>query len=256
VSNHSSSSRACEHFGLSVTRYRPIELTRALEFDRILEDLKVLRYRVVWVDLQQPTAFGGKQRYGNILQRLRTVLMTAIRNDVPVIMASNRLDAWHQPQLEDLTRQCSLTLSKHRWCSLDITVNSRGHPSSVMHRVASKPAFRDTPCRCEPTAEHVNDLAERSCTAQSRSDAEELFVQKMLTRATLLPAGRPAAAARSKSQTDGSVHMKQHVEQQNRAEDAYQVTVPEFVDPVHVETAHETRTALLDHDVHSVHVAT
>ncbi|CAK9013617.1 S-adenosylmethionine synthase 2 (AdoMet synthase 2) (Methionine adenosyltransferase 2) (MAT 2), partial [Durusdinium trenchii] len=177
--------------------------------------------------------------------------MTAIRNDVPVIMASNRLDAWHQPQLEDLTRQCSLTLSKHRWCSLDITVNSRGHPSSVMHRVASKPAFRDTPCRCEPTAEHVNDLAERSCTAQSRSDAEELFVQKMLTRATLLPAGRPAAAARSKSQTDGSVHMKQHVEQQNRAEDAYQVTVPEFVDPVHVETAHETRTALLDHDVHS-----
>ena len=177
--------------------------------------------------------------------------MTAIRNDVPVIMASNRLDAWHQPQLEDLTRQCSLTLSKYRWCSLDITVNSRGRPSSVMHRVASKPAFRDTPCRCEPTAEHVNDLAERSCTAQSRSDAEELFVQKMLTRATLLPAGRPAAAARSKSQTDGSVHMKQHVEQQNRAEDAYQVTVPEFVDPVHVETAHETRTALLDHDVHS-----
>jgi hypothetical protein len=40
ISNHSSSIAACHSLDKEASRFRPLELLRALEFDRIIEDIK------------------------------------------------------------------------------------------------------------------------------------------------------------------------------------------------------------------------
>lgn len=188
-----------------VTRLRPLELLRGLEFDRLLEDVKLSRYDIVWIDLQVPQTFGGRTRYTSIMQRIRTLLITAHRHDVQIYVASTRLDAWHTPQLEEIIERCELHVSKHRWCAMNIQANGRSLPSAVTHRIASRPGLVDTPCICSATTEHINDIADAGeTTSQRRSQAEEDFVTKVITEAALISGQSYLSETGPKSQADST----------------------------------------------------
>ena len=178
-----------------------MELTRGAEFDRLVEDLKQLRYVFVWLDLQMPKVFCGQPRYSQVLERLRTVLMTAKRNSIPIFVASNRHDAWETDKVQHLVQLCGLQESRHQWCALGINATLSSDKSSVVHRIASLPALQDTPCRCPPDIPHVNEVALiKQISAHRRGEAEQQFVQCMI--ATALPQATRELELESKNPAD------------------------------------------------------
>ena len=139
-----------------------------------------------------PNAFCGRPKYNQVCERLRTVLMTAKRNSVPVFVASNRLDAWETDKVRHLVQTCGLHVSRHHWCTLNIKAMLSPHKSAVVHRIASLPALQNTPCRCSQDVPHVNDVAlQKEVTSHRRGEAEQQFVRCMLQTALTQATAEP-----------------------------------------------------------------
>ena len=180
-----------------------MELLRALEFDRIVEDIKIGKYVATWIDWQMPKAFCGANRLGQVTQKLRALVTISQRYDVTALISTNRVDAWQLPQLLELRSKCKLHESKHRWCALGIKAGNQMEPSAVIHRIASSCPISDTPCRCSLATEHVYDVATGTASAtHSRSAAEQAFVMFLLK--TALQPRHAVVAEESKNLADSA----------------------------------------------------
>ena len=198
ISNHSSAVRACQRLELQAIRIRPIEITRSLEFDRVLEDIQQQHYALVWIDLQMLKIFCGLPRYAEVMARIQTVVMTARRNSVDVFLASHRQDAWETLKVQHLVQSCGLVESCHRWCILGISASASAAKSAAVHRIASLPGVKDTPCTCPENTTHINELAlDRETTSHRRGLAEEQFVEHILTTALSWAPAEPGVESKN-----------------------------------------------------------
>ena len=175
MSVHIASALAFEELGFSTCRVRPAELTRG-GFDLVLESLKNGAFGVLWVDMNTPRIFAKSvKEFLHVCQRLRILLTTAARVDVPICLASSNSGVLNMQAFQDLISLVDLEVTHHNWCAFGIKASSCGASSSVVHRCASDWPLTDTPCACDPSVEHVNNLALRevTCTSYQRQKAEK-----------------------------------------------------------------------------------
>ena len=175
MSVHIASALAFEELGFSTCRVRPAELTRG-GFDLVLESLKNGAFGVLWVDMNTPRIFAKSvKEFLHVCQRLRILLTTAARVDVPICLASSNSGVLNMQAFQDLISLVDLEVTHHNWCAFGIKASSCGASSSVVHRCASDWPLTDTPCACDPSVEHVNNLALRevTCTSHQRQKAEK-----------------------------------------------------------------------------------
>ena len=185
VSVHMTSAIAFEELGFSRFRVRPSELTRG-GFDLLLESLKNGAFGLVWIDMNSPRFFAGSVNvYHQACQRLRILLTTAGRVEVPMCFASSNSGVLEIQEFQDLFELLELKVTHHNWCAFGIDAGTCGASSSVVHRCVSDWPLTDTPCACDPSIEHVNNLALRdvTCTSQHRQQMEKDAIVGLLCAA-------------------------------------------------------------------------
>ena len=185
VSVHMTSAIAFEELGFSTFRVRPSELTRG-GFDLLLESMKSGAFGLVWIDMNTPRFFAGSSNvYHQACQRLRILLTTAGGVDVPMCFASSNSGVLEMQEFQDLFELLDLKVTHHNWCAFGIEAGTCGASSSVVHRCVSDWPLTDTPCACDPSIEHVNNLALRdvTCTSQHRQQMERDAIVGLLCAA-------------------------------------------------------------------------
>ena len=115
MSVHIASALAFEELGFSTCRVRPAELTRG-GFDLVLESLKNGAFGVLWVDMNTPRIFAKSvKEFLHVCQRLRILLTTAARVDVPICLASSNSGVLNMQAFQDLISLVDLEVTHHNW---------------------------------------------------------------------------------------------------------------------------------------------
>ena len=102
------------------------------------------------------------------------------------------------PKVQHLVQSCGLVESCHRWCALGISASASAAKSAAVHRIASLPGVKDTPCTCPENTTHINELAlDRETTSHRRGLAEEQFVEHILTTALSWAPAEPGVESKN-----------------------------------------------------------
>ena len=180
--------------GLRPTQLTPDAVTRASLFDSANLATQNGEIGMLWIDVIKIkpyfTQFGRLQRNheNRYHSRVLTLISSAVRRGVPVILAGHHQGAWQHHSLHTLQETHGLVKSEHAWCSYGVGLGSQQArweqhvQSDARVTILSRPGIPSTMCRCPPGVPHRPDI--RRNLAQGRGDilrkADAVFCRKIV----------------------------------------------------------------------------